>query len=173
MGVVLNIKGIPGLDGDYQLDMEKFKNKDHRTIKQQSGLRVLEYQEAMENGDVGFIVSVAGLVLEKDGKRFTYEQLWDADDNCLSWHLHCDVCDVLLPDEAEITFCEEHKGDARPPVVENSPELANEKNTSGKPSLDSTEPYPVILTPTGYGFPPLDTGSDSDPATFFSLLQPN
>ena len=150
----LKIEDVPGLDGEYPVELSSFKNREHRKINEISGLGVLEYQEALEKGNIAFLVAVAYIVLTRAGREVDVEQLWDANDTALGW----------LNDEV---------ADASTPAVERSPEHANGNSTSGEPSGPSTEDSQPTPTPTDSGSQLSDIGSDSGRETFFNSLQPS
>jgi hypothetical protein len=150
----LKITGIGDVDGEYPVEFAHFKNSEHRSIFKIANIGILEYQDALERGNIEFLAAVAKIVVARHGKELDLDAFWAADDTALEW----------VPEVGD---------DAGPPVVKNKPEPVAEKINSGEGSWDSMAPYPVTLTETGYGFQNSDTGSDSDPATFFSSLQAN
>jgi hypothetical protein len=151
--VILKIEGVEGLDGEYPVEFSRFKNREHRTINEISGLGVLQYQEALDKGTIAFLVSIAYIVLVRAGKTVDVEDLWEAEDVALSW----------IAEEA----------DASPPDPGKSQKRGGQNGTSGEPSKPSTEDSPPTLMPTSSGSPPSDTGSASARETFFSSLQPS
>ncbi len=128
-----------GLEGEYELEMSFF-NKDHRKIKQVSGVRVLEYQEALTAGDLDFILALASIALDRAGKQHTMEHLYELPDDCIKF---------VMDEETE---------DPPPMAPELSPE--DEKASSGQSSNGATEHSPEKSTPDFSGIPPLESSSD-------------
>lgn len=128
----VSIKGVPGLDGEYDLDLT-FTHRDYRTIKQLSGVRALEVEDALQAGDMDVILAVAEIALQRAGVPHSIEQLWDAEGGSLK----------LVQEEAE------EEADALPPPQrlepsrpESEPE-SGEQNVPSGPSMSiSTEPSP-------------------------------
>lgn len=72
------IDGVDAYDGRYDLDLSYFTNREYHTIRQQSGLRVSEIEEAMEATDAALVVALAGIALDRAGKHVHWDLLWDA-----------------------------------------------------------------------------------------------
>lgn len=72
------ITGIPGLDGEYELEMV-FTHRDFRTIKQVAGVRANEVMDAIEAGDLDIIVALAEIALRRAGRAHTIDDLWDSE----------------------------------------------------------------------------------------------
>jgi len=127
-----------GLEGEYELEMTFF-NKDHRKIKKVSGLRVLEYQEALEAGDLDFIIALASIALDRAGKQHNVEHLYELPDDC-------------------IQFVIEEEESPPPKAPELSPEDVTQ--SSGLGSNGATEPSQEKSTPDSSGIPLLESSSD-------------
>jgi len=87
----LTIAGVPPLDGDYDLDISRFTNRELHTIKEISGVRAGELKAAVEAADNDLIVAFAVIVLRRAGKTVEPDQLWDADSGAIT----------VTPDAAE------------------------------------------------------------------------
>lgn len=77
---ILRITGVPPLDGDYSLDIENLTNRELHLIKQETGLRAGELEDAFTAGDNDLLVVMAMVMLARDGKpaSMTKDLLWDA-----------------------------------------------------------------------------------------------
>jgi len=131
----LRITGIPGLDGDYPLELTSFKNKDWRLIKRVSGVRPLEFQEALQAGDNDVLISITMIALERAGKLYQEEWLWEADSGGIS------IVQVETEDDAD------------PPALETSPATSAESAPSGQDSSDAGESSPQTSMENGSGTP--------------------
>jgi hypothetical protein len=127
-----------GLEGEYELEMTFF-NKDHRKIKKVSGLRVLEYQEALEAGDLDFIIALASIALDRAGKQHNIEHLYE------------------LPDDSIKFVIEEEEN---PPPIAPEPSPEEESQSSGLSSNGATEPSQEKSTLDSSGTPLLESSSD-------------
>ncbi len=81
------VKGIPGLDGEYECDIvgmliqdhpETMSNREGHRVKVMSGVRAGEYDDALQAGDNDFFLALAAIVLTRRGKRFDEAVIWDA-----------------------------------------------------------------------------------------------
>lgn len=73
----IKIEGVPPYDGEYDLAMD-FTNREFHTIKQISGIRAGELEEAMQKRDTDLIVALAVNALRRAGRNVSIEALWDA-----------------------------------------------------------------------------------------------
>ncbi len=128
------IKDVPGLDGEYELDLA-FTHRDFRTIKQLTGVRANEVMDALEAGDLDIIVAIAEIALQRAGKQHSVEQLWDAQAGSL-------VLDV-----------EDMEAEASPPPSADVPRNEEDSPSSGLSTNGDTEPSPVMLRPGSFGTP--------------------
>jgi hypothetical protein len=95
----LVIDGIsPSLDGAYETDFTYFKNREWRTIKELSGVRMGEFNEALEAGDNDLVVALAVIALRRRNIDVNVEALWEAP----SWKitLSTEDADALPPDQS-------------------------------------------------------------------------
>jgi hypothetical protein len=67
-----------GYDGEYDVDLSYFTNRDLHTIKRLTGLRVGELDEAMRTGDSDVLVAFCVIALQRHGKPVDEDVLWDA-----------------------------------------------------------------------------------------------
>lgn len=75
----LTIEGVPGYDGEYPLDLSYFTNRELHLIKELSGVRAGELEEAFEAGDNDLMVALAAIaVTRKRGSKPNLDALWDA-----------------------------------------------------------------------------------------------
>jgi hypothetical protein len=151
----LIVKGIPALNGEYECDViemlsldqpESMTNREGHRIKQMSGVRAGEYEDALEAGDNDFMVALAAIVLTRRGKRFDESVLWDA------------------PMGSGVTFeigeREEEGEDPDPPSAAIS-ETPPQSGGSGGDQISESQ----VSDPSVTGAQPSDTTSISDPAT--------
>ena len=130
----------PRFDGDHELDVEaqQFNGWELHIIKKISGLRPLEYQEALEEGDYDLVIALAVVALIRAGK--------------LDRRRFQEAADGLLEAEAGKITMTETPGDASPP----QPAPPASGNTGGSgPSgqpLNGSTGHPVN-TPTPTGLP--------------------
>ena len=141
------IEGIPGLDGDYPFEF-RFTNRDFRTIKRLAGVRSNEVMEAFRAGDNDLVVAFCVIALERSGKPFHEDQIWDADVGAV---------DFVLDDEEAKTS---------PPAPVSSSVSEDSQPTSGEPSRPTSEPSPETTeTEKSSGFLRSVTGADSGQET--------
>lgn len=117
------IRGIPGLDGEYELTLD-LTLRELSQIKKLSGIRAGEINEALQAGDSDLFVALTVISLQRAGKQFDPESIWDATDANL---------DIVI---------DEPEGDAVPP--ESAPD-SNENSvgpteSSSTSSNESSEP---------------------------------
>lgn len=143
----VRISGIPGLDGDYELDLATLKNKDFRRIKQMSGVRALEMEDALGHGDNDVIVAFAAIGLERAGRRFLEDQLWDAPLGSITF----------IGDE------EEAEAEAKDPTQSDQPSSEPPSDeTTGPSSSPIGNGIPTPSTQNGTGTEELETSAESE-----------
>ena len=74
------IAGVPGLDGEYELDTDNrpFNGNELHEIKRISGVRAGELGEALGAVDYDVIMAFAAIALNRAGKTFNLTDLMDA-----------------------------------------------------------------------------------------------
>lgn len=74
------IAGVPGLDGEYELDTDNrpFNGNELHEIKRISGVRAGELGEALAAVDYDVIMAFAAIALNRAGKSFSMLDLMDA-----------------------------------------------------------------------------------------------
>ncbi len=75
----LVIEGVHGLNGEYETDFSYFTNREWRTIKELSGVRMGEFEKAMEAGDNDLIVAMTVIALRRRNIDVNVDALWDAE----------------------------------------------------------------------------------------------
>jgi hypothetical protein len=65
---IITIKGVLGLDGEYELDWSTLNGLELRTIKRVSGVRANELDSALVAGDWDVQVAVTMIALKRSGK---------------------------------------------------------------------------------------------------------
>lgn len=75
------VKGIPGFDGDYPIDIGSFTMRELQIIKRMSGVRAGELEEAFGAGDSSLILAVCVIAVRRNGKAWeAFEQIaWESD----------------------------------------------------------------------------------------------
>ena len=111
--------GIFGIDGEYDLEME-FSNRELHEIKQITGLRLGEFNAAINVGDNDLVVALAMVALARAGRKDFADAVWDAPAGKIT----------MLMDEAE--------ADSLPPVS-GPPESGNNESGSGPSGSDSSD----------------------------------
>lgn len=83
----LVVTGLGKLDGEYDCNLgemlslgspEALTNREGHRIKQMSGVRAGELDDALEAGDNDVMLALAAIVLSRAGKTFDDDVLWDA-----------------------------------------------------------------------------------------------
>jgi hypothetical protein len=118
----LKIEGVPPLDGDYDLDITTFTNRELHIIKQESGVRAGELEEAFSAGDNDLLVAITLIILrraEKGEPAQLRDMIWDA----AAGAVQIDLTDAEKAEEDEQVV---------PPASE--PEETSEPVTSPDPS---------------------------------------
>jgi hypothetical protein len=130
------------LDGEYPMVFD-FTNRDLRTIKQMSGVRALEIEDALQAGDNDVLVAMTAIALHRAGKQFVDDVLWDAP-------------------AGSLRLVETVEEDARPPD-QLKPGSSDGSNTlSGEPSNTNGDLSQETSNPNSSGHQSSDTGSTSD-----------
>lgn len=137
----IKIEGVLPYDGEYDLDVSYFTNRELNIIKRLSGVRAGELDEAFGAGDNDLIVALAVIALRRAGKTAAEDAIWDAP-------------------SGKITFvADEVEADADPPVIPSSLRSDGEKPaSSGNGSLDDGDSSQVRSL-VGTGSPGSDTGA--------------
>lgn len=66
------------LDGEYECQLDDLTNREFHLIRQMSGIAPTGVVGGLLSGDVGLVVALATVVLERQGKTVNVEALWDA-----------------------------------------------------------------------------------------------
>jgi hypothetical protein len=75
----LKIDGINQYDGEYDLDVAAFTGRELHTIKEISGVRGAELQDAFAAGDYDLVVAFTVIVLQRAGKIVNPDEIMDAE----------------------------------------------------------------------------------------------
>lgn len=97
----LTVKGVPGLDGEYEFDESYFTNRELHLIKRETGLRAGEFEDAYKSGDTDVMVALAMVAVTRAGKGSIADRFWDAQPSTLAF---------------DFSDAEEGEDDAVPPV---------------------------------------------------------
>lgn len=145
----IRVEGIPGLDGEYPLDLNSLSNRDFRTVKQMAGVRALEMEDALAAGDNDVMVAFGAIALRRAGRVFREDQLWDAPLGSITY----------LEDKAEGE--EEAPEEEDPTPSEPQPSAEPSGASSGPSSSPTGGATPPTSTPNGTGTPESATGAIS------------
>jgi hypothetical protein len=83
----LIVKGLGGIDGEYEFDLAELvslgepgalTNREGHRIKTMAGVRVGELLEALQAGDNDVLIALAAIILARKGRRLDENLLWDA-----------------------------------------------------------------------------------------------
>ena len=118
MAPKIKIVDVPPYDGEYEMPTSGFTGRETHYIKQVSGLRPAEYDEAMKILDTDVMLSFASVALQRAGHKVDME-LWDAD---------LEHCFEVIPDPDE--------EDADRPLA-STPTPSGQPNESGAGSSGS------------------------------------
>lgn len=77
------ITGIPGYNGEYDIDLSYLTNKDLHTVKRIAGVRAGEIQAALDAEDNDLAVAFTVIALERNGKAVHEDVLWNAKVGCI------------------------------------------------------------------------------------------
>jgi hypothetical protein len=91
---ILVITGIPPYDGEYPIDDSGFTTAEYHQIKQISGVRSGELQEALAAGDAAVAVALTAITLQRNGKVVQLGLLWEAKEDDIDVRAVCPVCQV-------------------------------------------------------------------------------
>ena len=157
------IKDVPPYDGEYELELSGLTNRDYHFIKQVSGVRAGELNEALQAGDIGVFVAVASLILKRNGFADVHtDALWDAEESC--FQVAESDADRAAEDADRPLAIEDPNGtlggsekssDSNASENEKQPPSGSNGNTDGEDSQ---------RTPLLTGSPGSVTRVDSDPA---------
>lgn len=146
-----HIEGLAPYDGDWPADLTRFTNREFHTIKEMSGVRAGELDEAFKKGDNDVLVAFTVIMLERAGKQVNRDVIWDAPAGTVT----------LVPDAEDV----EESPPAQPPPEPGGKADGAEKNgSSGVPSRIAGEDLQASLQ-SSTGSPDSDTTSPSVPAT--------
>lgn len=133
----IKIEGIPPYDGEYPLELDKFSNRDHKTIKDMSGLTAMGWIDGFRNADMTFFAALAVVAARRSGRHgptINEDLFWDAE-------------------AGKITLAEEESDAAVNPTM---PEAPTPSTRSGEPSPDDGAETPATSlrsTGTDYSAP--------------------
>lgn len=125
------ITGIPGYNGEYDIDLSYLTNKDLHTVKRIAGVRAGEIQAALDAEDNDLAVAFTVIALERNGKAVHEQVLWDAKVGCIE----------LQGDKVE--------DDAVPPTPGLDENESEKTPPSGATSDDDSESPENDRSPTG------------------------
>ncbi len=134
----LVIEGIHGLTGEYETDFSFFTNREWRTIKEISGVRMGEFQKAMDAGDNDLIVALTVIALRRRNVDVNVETLWDAEAGKITLNADVDVEGDALPPVSEPAASASESG----PGTSSAP-LSSVNGSGGRETIPSGIGTPV------------------------------
>jgi hypothetical protein len=152
----LKIDGVSAINGEYPVDVlamitlgspECLSNRECHQLKNRTGLRLGEIHDALRAGDNDVYVGLAEIVLQRAGKRFDPDSLWDARVGAIAF---------------TIGEREEEAVEDGPPVE--APTQIGAHSTSGGGSSSQTSGLQVI-DPSRTGHPASEKSAVSAPVT--------
>jgi len=151
----IKLEGVQPYDGEYDLDVSYFTNRELHTIKRVAGVRAGEIEEAFAAIDTDLVVALAVIALNRAGVAPDENLIWDAPSGTI----------VFIADEPE-----DEAGEQSPPVQPISPSSSGQSGvkptsdeSSGDASSTTSESPPAAPSPTGHLG--LVTGADSPQAS--------
>lgn len=97
--VIIEGSGNPLLDGEYPIDETPLTNREWHTIKQVSGVRPREFEDAIEQADNDLVVALAAIAVRRAGKNIPVDMLWDMEGGLIRLDLRGDEEEELPPAE--------------------------------------------------------------------------
>lgn len=131
---VVKIAGVPSLDGEYELDVNRFTNLELHIIKQEAGVRAGEIEEAWTAKDNDVIVAFVLIALRRAGKgevAALRDSVWEADTGSIKLD--------LTREEREQQEADEKIPPASEPEAHSENETSLDPSGSGSPT-DSAQP---------------------------------
>ena len=103
--ITIRVKDIPGAVGDYVLDPEEpFTNRELHKIKQMSGVRMGEFEDALGAADNDLLIAFTAIALKRAGRDVPDDALWDASTGAVVFVIpDTDDGDADVPPSAEPT----------------------------------------------------------------------
>jgi len=138
----LTIEKLPPYNGTYDLDIGTFTGRELHTIKQISGVRAGELQDAFAAGDYDLVVALTVIVLQRAGQKVDADEIMDADVGSIT---------IKLEEVAE----DEERPPTSPPSNGNESSTVDGGNenagttSSGEPSSDAGDPLASPLRAIG------------------------
>lgn len=134
----LKIVGVSeNVDGEWELD-DELDYGAFRTIKQTTGLRASEVNDALAAGDADLVVAFAMIALDQNGRRYQANELWRAKIGSIT--LVGDLANpTQTPNGSELEPNEPTSGTAGNGNGDASPET-DPSNDSGRQALASLSP---------------------------------
>lgn len=149
----IHIENLHPYNGDWPLEIDTITNRELHTIKDISGVRANELEQALEAWDNDLVVAFAEIALRRAGLRVERDRLWDAPVGAIS-----------------LVFETEEVGDGEVPPAEPLPNEpasrseGGEKPTSSGASSSNGGGHPANV-PSPTGTPASATGAMSDLGT--------
>lgn len=129
----ITINGIDPYDGRYEFDLQ-FTNGELHRIKQISGVRLGELIDSLKAVDMGLIVALAVVALERAGKYVDEDLLWAAESGGIALDLGGDDSPPVKAEPDEPDGSAKNDGSA---------------TSSGEPSSIASDPLESDQSPTG------------------------
>lgn len=102
---ILVLKNVPPYDGEHEIVTSGFTTREYHQIKQICGLRAGEIEDGLNNADVGLVVALAAVILQRQGHQVNLEILWNATDEDIDVKLRCPHCQALNDKPGNCSSC--------------------------------------------------------------------
>lgn len=91
----LILNTLPPYDGEYELVTSGLTTREYHQIRQVCGLRAAEIEDGLESGDVGLMVALTAIMLQRAGHTVNMEILWNAPEESFDVQLKCSKCAAM------------------------------------------------------------------------------
>lgn len=145
----LVVQGIPPYDGEYEVSPTGLTNRDLHTIKQISGVRAGELEEAFEAGDNDLVVAMTVITLRRNGfPNVTADAIWDAEAGQIQ--LADSEQDKAQEDAGRPLATRTSGGNENAPDGSNSAsENSPRSGANGNPAGENSPPTPLLTGDRG------------------------
>jgi len=118
------------LDGEYECKLDDLTNREFHLIRQMSGIAPTGVVGGLLSQDVGLVVALATVVLEREGKPVNVEALWDAQHGSLVFDFTGDPGDERPPEQPPSGGNDNESSDANANALKSSGGSSEKSSTS-------------------------------------------
>ena len=142
----LVLKDVDPYSGSYEIPAGGWTNRELHYIRQHSGVRAGEINEALKAGDAGVLVAMAAVLLQRNGfPEVNIDALWDMSDD--NWDFEKTGEDEDRPPESATTGGEKNSS----AVVAEPNDPTEPSGTTGTDIGASSQPTPLATGALGSG----------------------